>query len=681
MLTRTRREWARRLTALLTVCSVPVLTAHGQAPLPSGAELVARYVAAIGGEAAWRALTSMRATGVIEVPAQNLRGTVEILTARPARSIIRMEIGGLGRSEMGFSDGVGWMIDPMVGPSLVTGKALAEMKNDAHFDATLHPPEVVTSIVTVGRVEFDGRQAFKATVTYVSGETRDEFFDAENGLLIGTEGVSETPMGKVPMKIILRDYKSFGAIKQPTRMVQSALGFEQHFVIDVVELNSVKPESLEPPAMIRAIIKKDSAPAIAARPIDVASFDDAWLTIRDTFYDPAFGGLDWEAVRTALRPKVLAAASPDEARAVIREMLATLKRSHFGLMSPATASDPVPTGSAVVAIDTRLIGADVVITRVSDGSEAARAGLKPGQVLVNIDDAAVAPWILAGAHADPRMTALNVWRRVHVALQGPDASLAKLTVRADGRDQVKTVRRERPAGDRIALGDLPPMYVHVNSRAVETPSGRGVGIIGFNVWMASANPLIEFAIDRHRAQRGLVIDLRGNPGGLAVMIRGVAGHLFDQEVVLGRMKTRDTELEFAANPRVVTADGRRVAPFSGPVALLVDELTASASECFAGGLQSLGRVRVFGRTTAGQALPASTKRLPNGDLLMYVVGDFVTGTGRRLEGEGVIPDEKVTLDVAALSAGRDPDLEAALRWLDSVKTTSEVVGKFPSNDL
>lgn len=662
MLTRTGREFAQRLTVLVAICSVTVLTAHGQTALPSGAELVTRYVAAIGGESAWRALTSMRATGVIEVPAQSLRGTLEMMSARPSRSVVRMDIGGLGRSEMGFSDGIGWMIDPMVGPSLVTGKPLAEMKNDAHFDAMLHPPDLVASIVTVARVEFDGRQAFKATVTYVTGETRDEYFDAESGLLLGTEGISETPMGKVPMKITLRDYRTFGAIKQPTRVIQSALGFEQHFVIESVELNSLKPGALDPPPMIRAMIKKD---APVARAVDVASFDDAWTTIRDTFYDPTFGGLDWEGVRTTLRPKVLAAASPDDARAVIREMLATLKRSHFGLMSPATAADPVPTGSAIVPIDIRLIGADVVITRVTDGSEASRVGIKPGQVLVKVDDAVVAPWIAAAAHADPRMTALNVWRRVQIALQGPDASHAKLTVRASGREQVLAVRRERPAGDRIVLGDLPPFYVHVNTRAVETPAGRGVGLVGFNVWMASANPLIEFAIDRHRAQHGLVIDLRGNPGGLAVMIRGVAGHLFDQQVVLGRMKTRDTELEFAANPRVVMADGRSVVPFAGPVALLVDELTASASECFAGGLQSLGRVRVFGRTTAGQALPASTKRLPNGDLLMYVVGDFVTGTGRRLEGEGVIPDEKITLDPAALIAGRDPDLEAALRWLDS----------------
>lgn len=654
MLTRTRREWARRLTTLVVVCSVPVLAAHGQTALPSGAELVSRHVEAIGGELAWRALTSMRGTGVIELPAQNLRGTLEILSARPARSVARMDIAGLGRSEMGFSDGVGWTIDPMVGPSLVTGKALAEMKNDAHFDAMLHASDLVASVVTVARVEFDGRAAFKATVTYVTGETRDEYFDADSGLLIGIESISETPMGKVPMKITLRDYKTFGAIKQPTRVVQSALGFEQHFVIETLELNSVKPESLDPPPMIRAMIKKD-----------VASFDDVWTTIRDTFYDPTFGGLDWEGVRTTLRPKVLAAATPDDARAVIREMLATLKHSHFGLMSPAIATDPVPTGSAIVPIDTRLIGADVVITRVTEGSEAARAGLKPGQVLLTVDGAPVAPWIAAAAHADPRMTAWNVWRRVQIALHGPVASLAKVTVRAGGGEQVLTVLREHPAGERIVLGDLPPFYVHVNSRSVETPSGRGVGVLGFNVWMASANPLIEFAIDRHRSQHGLVIDLRGNPGGLAAMIRGVAGHLFDQEVVLGRMKTRTTELEFTANPRVVMSDGRRVVPFAGPVALLVDELTASASECFAGALQSLGRARVFGRTTAGQALPASTKRLPNGDLLMYVVGDFVTGSGRRLEGEGVVPDEKVTLDPAALSAGRDPDLEAALRWLDS----------------
>ena len=88
--------------------------------------------------------------------------------------------------------------------------------------------------------------------------------------------------------------------------------------------------------------------------------------------------------------------------------------------------------------------------------------------------------------------------------------------------------------------------------------------------------------------------------------------------------------------------------------ILVDELTASASECFAGALQSLGRARIFGRQTMGQALPASTKQLPNGDVLLHVVGDFVTSNGKSLEGDGVIPDELVPLDRVALAAGRDP---------------------------
>ena len=73
-------------------------------------------------------------------------------------------------------------------------------------------------------------------------------------------------------------------------------------------------------------------------------------------------------------------------------------------------------------------------------------------------------------------------------------------------------------------------------------------------------------------------------------------------------------------------------------------MTGSASECFTGGLQSLGRVRVFGETSMGQALPALFDRLPNGDVFIHAWGDFVTGTGVRLEGRGVIPDEAVAAD-------------------------------------
>jgi carboxyl-terminal processing protease len=162
----------------------------------------------------------------------------------------------------------------------------------------------------------------------------------------------------------------------------------------------------------------------------------------------------------------------------------------------------------------------------------------------------------------------------------------------------------------------------------------------------------------------MILDLRGNPGGLAAMIMGISGHFLAERKSLGTMKMRDGELRFAANPRLVSAAGERVEPFAGPMAILVDSMTGSASECFAGGMQSLGRARVFGQTSMGQALPAFFDKLPNGDVLIHATGDFVTASGTRLEGRGVIPDEIVPLRRDDLLAGRDTTLEAALAWID-----------------
>jgi carboxyl-terminal processing protease len=161
----------------------------------------------------------------------------------------------------------------------------------------------------------------------------------------------------------------------------------------------------------------------------------------------------------------------------------------------------------------------------------------------------------------------------------------------------------------------------------------------------------------------MVIDLRGNPGGVAGMIMGTAGHFIDDTVALGVMRTRTSELRFRANPRRVAADGRAVAPYAGPVAILVDELTVSTSELFAAGLQGVGRARVFGSRSAGQALPAMLARLPTGDVLMHAIADYTGPGGVRIEGDGVLPDVHVEPTRAALLAGVDPALDAALDWI------------------
>jgi carboxyl-terminal processing protease len=125
-----------------------------------------------------------------------------------------------------------------------------------------------------------------------------------------------------------------------------------------------------------------------------------------------------------------------------------------------------------------------------------------------------------------------------------------------------------------------------------------IGVISFNIWMTGASDAIDRAVDSMRNCDGIVLDLRGNPGGMGAMSMGVAGHFLREPASLGSMLGRDNALEFRAEPRKVSAAGKRVRPYaSKPLAILVDGRSASTSEVFAGGLQDLGRARVFAGDT------------------------------------------------------------------------------------
>jgi carboxyl-terminal processing protease len=391
----------------------------------------------------------------------------------------------------------------------------------------------------------------------------------------------------------------------------------------------------------------------------LAAFDETWQTINDTFYDPDFGGLDWAAIRTELRLRAERAETPDGIRRAINDMLGRLGKSHFVLLTSSVVGQPLP-GDAVVPIEIRVMDDGVVVTR-ADRPEI-NGAIRPGDVLVTIDGADP---LASASGRDERARRLDGWRRASRALHGRAGSSAQLTLRdLSGAERTVTVTRVRKTGEAVTLGNLPELHVRAESAEKRSPGGRRVGLIAFNAWMPALAQPIATAVDAYRRADGIVMDLRGNAGGLADMMRGIAGHFLAEPALLGRLRMRAAVLEFRANPRRSTADGRRVEPYAGPLAILVDEQTASASECFAGAMQSLGRARVFGARTMGQALPASTRVLSNGDALMYAVGDFTTSTGRRLEGDGVSPDEEVGLSRAAIAEGRDEPLRRALAWID-----------------
>jgi carboxyl-terminal processing protease len=401
------------------------------------------------------------------------------------------------------------------------------------------------------------------------------------------------------------------------------------------------------------------------------TFDAAWKIIRDSHFDPTMNGLDWTAVRAELAPRAARARTDGELRGVINDMLGRLGVSHFALIpSGGAANGGAPADlSGSPGFDVRLVGAEFVVTAVDPAGGAAAAGVRPGWRLMSIDTMPTAELLSRLPTTMPdRLRHVEAWRMIEMRVRGPRGSRASLMFDNGIHDLAVNVERRAEVGQPATVGNLPTMFVRLKAEEQRTPAGGTAGVIGFNVWMPAVDPLFQKAIDRFRHRDGIVLDLRGNPGGLAAMIMGISGHFLEERKPLGIMKTRDAELRFAANPRLVSGAGDRVQPFDGPLAIIVDGLTGSASECFAGGMQSLGRARIFGQTSMGQALPAMFDTLPNGDVLIHAMGDFVTADGTRLEGRGVVPDEAVAATRSDLLAGRDPVLAAALAWVDRQKS-------------
>ena len=408
--------------------------------------------------------------------------------------------------------------------------------------------------------------------------------------------------------------------------------------------------------------------------LGIETFDAAWTIVRDTHFDKTMRGLDWDAVRAELKPRAASAGSSSELRAVIREMLGRLELSHFALIpsggeASAHSGGDVSDSGGDPGIDVRLLGRDLIVTSTD---RAGSSVVRPGWRITRIGSKSVSDLLRALPEVAPggsdRHQQVEAWRIAQTYLRGPAGSKIDVTFeKGDGTTVQLPLLRQLEQGTAVTVGNLPTMYVRVDKRKETTPAGAAVGVIRFNVWMAAVDAQFQQAIDEFRHADGIIIDLRGNPGGLAAMLMGISGHFVAERKPLGVMKTRDREFRFAANPRLVNASGERVVPFAGPVAILVDAMSGSASECFAGGMQSIGRARVFGQTSMGQALPALFDRLPNGDVLIHAYGDFVTADGTRLEGRGVIPDEPVRLNRDDLLTGHDRTLKAALAWFDRTK--------------
>jgi len=384
-------------------------------------------------------------------------------------------------------------------------------------------------------------------------------------------------------------------------------------------------------------------------------FEAVWNRVNVSHFDPSFGGVNWKALKVRYAPQVAKVPNDTAFYALLESLIGELHQSHFAILRPESYSLSEATGelkgTGASGIVVSLVEGKPIVIAVRTGSSGEKAGVLPGDRLEAVEGKPLSERLakLATQKLPERHRALYGRFVAQGALAGSAGATLRLALRApDGTVREVALPLTETTVQQQALPGLPPLAVEFEKRRLD----GNVGYIRFSLFTALVMNDLRAAFTEFADTAGVILDLRGNPGGLAPVTYAIAGLVSQKPGSLGTMATRTTRMSFPILPQAPK--------FAGPLVVLTDEVSASCSEILAGGLQELGRATVIGRPTPGMVLPSAVEKLPGGVRLQYAFANFKTPKGVLLEGKGVTPNQIITLTAQRLRDEGDPDIKAAL---------------------
>jgi len=376
-------------------------------------------------------------------------------------------------------------------------------------------------------------------------------------------------------------------------------------------------------------------------------FDIVWRTVNETYYDPAFHGVDWQGVRERYRPRLESAPNDQEFYAVFEVMLAELRDSHTSFNGPPPAGTPPDGQPGSLGLSLVEIEGRTIVSEVEVDSSAARAGLRPGMILRTVNGRPVEELYaliranFAGTSSD---RAFAVLQRKAILYGGFLAKPRTLGLSNFDGSPFEVTLEQTPTATTPAP--------QVEARRLAS----GFGYIKFDQWKLPADKHFNAELAKLSDTPGLIIDLRANGGGQTDVLLNIASNFFAAPTYTGGFRRRDGTLD-----RYTTHVPARLYP--QPVVILIDERSASASETFTIFMQESQRAYVIGRQSNGALLNTRIQKIKGGGTLRVSIRAYVSPQGRIPEGTGVVPDQTIPLTIPDLRQGRDATLEAAEAYL------------------
>lgn len=331
----------------------------------------------------------------------------------------------------------------------------------------------------------------------------------------------------------------------------------------------------------------------------------AWELVKDSYYDPSFANQSWTDWEHKYDNQIHTVADAHQCIKVMLESLHDPYTRFLDVQSFKDENDAI--NAKIVGIGINLVqkGDKLIVTKTIDGSPAQTTGLREKDEIVAID-----------GHSAIGLT--------------PEQAAERIRGKAGFPVQISVRRGEAPA---VKVFDIVRAEIVIHAVTYKTLEKENIGVISLSTFISNdAAREFKVAVEKLSRTDGLIVDLRDNPGGLLSNSLEIADMLLEGGVIVSTVGRNGKSVD--------TASGNPLT--HQPIAVLVDDESASASEILAGALKDNDRAVIIGTHTYGKGLVQEINHLPGGAAIHITVSRYLTPAGEDINKRGIQPDIMVS---------------------------------------
>jgi carboxyl-terminal processing protease len=369
-------------------------------------------------------------------------------------------------------------------------------------------------------------------------------------------------------------------------------------------------------------------------------FLTSWDELREEYYDKTLNNQDWDKWRLKYVNEIK---TKEDAYVAIDSIIESLDDPYTRFLRPSEFEEQN------IGINAKLYGIGVNISEISgkstivgilDDTPAKKAGLKPGDIIVKVDGESIKGYKI---------------NDVAKLVRGPAGSKVEIEVLRDKKTIIYNIKRKE-----------------IKIKTVKLNITDNIAHITISSFLSQDTPVeVQEALDKAPKVKGIILDLRGNTGGLLPNAVVIANMFLPKGNIVSIVDRdgKSTDIEAQENYDYIKK----------PLVILINQGSASASEILSGALRDYDRAVLVGEKTFGKGLVQRIETIQEENGLNITIAKYLTPSGKDINKKGIEPDYKVEYTKADFLANKDPQLAKAKQIIEDYTKSSFSIGGYTTN--